>query len=98
MKDALKGRWRLTGPLSLPHGNPEEVEGDVLIETEGVVSKYTYHMRLALAHAGKGARNNKLAWKGFWSYNRLTDDWGEFGLKNDRAFYWSRVKSFGTGL
>lgn len=98
MKDALKGRWRLTGPLSLPHGNSEEVEGDVLIETEGAVSKYTFHMRLALAHAGKGARNNKLAWKGFWSYNRLTDDWGEFGLKNDRAFYWSRVKSFGTGL
>ena len=98
MKDALKGRWRLTGPLSSAPGASGEVEGDVLIETEGVVPKYTYHLHLALANAGKGARNNKLAWKGFWSYNRLTDDWAEFGLRNDRAFYWSRVKSFGMGL
>ena len=98
MKDALKGRWRLTGPLSSPNGSSIEIEGDVLIETEGVVPKYTYHLHLALAHAGKGARNNKLAWKSFWSYNRLTDDWGAFGLRNDRAFYWSRVKSFGSRL
>ena len=97
MKDALRGRWRLSGPVSsavdLKTGDLE-VEGDVHVETEGVVPRYTYKMLLALAHAGKGARNNKLAWKGFWSYNRLTDDWGEFGLKNDRAFYWSRVKSY----
>lgn len=98
MKDALKGRWRLTGPLSSPNGPSDEAEGDVLVETEGVVPKYTYHLHLTLAHAGKGTRNNKLGWKGFFSYNRLTDDWGEFGLRNDRAFYWSRVKSFGTGL
>ena len=98
MKDALKGRWRLTGPLATASGSSGEVEGDVLIETEGVVPKYTYHLHLALANAGKGARNNKLAWKGFWSYNRLTDDWAEFGLRNDRAFYWSRVKSFGMGM
>jgi F-box protein 9 len=98
MKDALKGRWRLTGPLSSSHGSSNEIEGDVLIETEGVVPKYTYHLHLTLAHAGKGARNNKLAWRGFMSYNRLTDDWGDFHLRNDRAFYWSRVKSFGNGL
>ena len=74
-----------------------EIEGDVHVETEGVVQRYTYRMLLALSHAGKGARNNKLAWKGFWSHNRLTDDWGEFGLRNDRAFYWSRVKSYRMG-
>ncbi|KAK4542396.1 hypothetical protein LTR36_006853 [Oleoguttula mirabilis] len=100
MKDALRGRWRLSGPSSTIKdsltGEPE-TEGDVHIETEGVVPKYTYRMQMALSHAGKGARNNKLAWKGFWSYNRLTDDWGEFGLKNDRAFYWSRVRSYGLG-
>jgi len=100
MKDALRGRWRLSGPHSSvkdPLTGEAEVEGDVHVETQGVVPKYTYRLLLALSHAGKGARNNKLAWKGFWSYNRLTDDWGEFGLKNDRAFYWSRVKSFGRG-
>ena len=100
MKDALRGRWRLSGPASGnidPVTGEAEAEGDVIVETEGVVPKYTYKMQLALTHAGKSARNNKLAWKGFWSYNRLTDDWGEFGLKNDRAFYWSRVRSYGMG-
>lgn len=113
MKDALHGRWRLSGPASTtkiapstapdqtPHSQPQlqedEAEGDVHIETEGVIPKYTYKLQLGLGHAGKGTRNNKLSWKGFWSYNRLTDDWGEFGLKNDRAFYWSRVRSFGMG-
>lgn len=101
MKDALRGRWRLTGPFSStsdPETGEPENEGEVLVETEGVVQKYTYKLVLTLAHAGKGARNNKLAWKWFGSWNRLTDDWGEFGLKNDRAFYWSRVRSYGSGL
>ncbi|KAK3715515.1 hypothetical protein LTR37_007003 [Vermiconidia calcicola] len=100
MKDALRGRWRLSGPASSvldPVTKEPEMEGDLHIETEGVVPKLTYKLLFTLAHAGKGARNNKLAWKGFWSYNRLTDDWGEFGLKNDRAFYWSRVRSYGMG-
>lgn len=99
MKGALHGRWRLTGPASSSSTSEEpEAEGDLHVETEGVVPRLTYKLLLTLAHAGKGARNNKLAWKGFWSYNRLTDDWGEFGLRNDRAFYWSRVKSYGSGL
>ena len=46
---------------------------------------------------GGKTRNNKLAWMGYWSYNRLTDDWSEFGLRNDKAFFWSRVKSYGDG-
>lgn len=97
MKDALRGRWRLTGPnsgLADPVTGLAETEGDLLIETEGVTSKYTYALRLALSHAGKSTRNNKLAWKSFRSHNRLTDDWAEFTLKNDKAYYWSRVKSF----
>ncbi|KAK5122185.1 hypothetical protein LTR16_004146 [Cryomyces antarcticus] len=96
MKDALKGHWRLSGP-----GDgvvSKEAEGDVHIETEGVVPKYMWKMQFALGSAGRGTRNNKLVWKGFWSYNKLTDDWGEFGLKNDRGYYWSRVKSYGDGL
>ena len=121
MKEALRGRWRLSGPLhssspepnktspspenqtssgepSEPPSEEEELEGEeegtVHIETEGVVPRYTYKLQLQLGHAGKSARNNKLAWKGFWSYNRLSDDWGEFSLRNDRAFYWSRVRSY----
>jgi F-box protein 9 len=94
MKDALLGRWRLTGP-DVPGDESGEKEGTLIVETAGVTPKYTYKMVLGLATAGKGAKNNKLTWQGYWSYNRLTDDWGEFGLKNDRAFYWSRVKSYG---
>ncbi|EKG16938.1 F-box domain cyclin-like protein [Macrophomina phaseolina MS6] len=135
MKDALLGRWRLSGPEhpvdpllwpssssssspstpaepaaatgALPRQgaheppasldavlSPAETEGLVHVETAGVTPKYIYRMALALSNAGKGARNNKLAWQGYWSYNRLTDDWGEFGLKNDKPFYWSRVKSW----
>jgi F-box protein 9 len=72
-------------------------EGDLYIETEGVGPKYTYRMDLSLRSAGKGARNNKLVWRGFYSYNKLTDDWGEFLLKNDKPFFFSRVKSYGFG-
>ncbi|EON65218.1 hypothetical protein W97_04455 [Coniosporium apollinis CBS 100218] len=111
MRDALPGRWRLSGPASRKRlgtseagedGDAEkdevEEEGMLHVETEGVTPKYLYKMQLQVGSAGRGARNNKLMWKGYWSYNRLTDDWGEFGLKNDRAFYWSRVKSYGMGL
>ena len=67
------------------------------IETDGPDPKYTYRMELAL-RSGSGrvgaVRNNKLVWRGYWSYNRLTDDWAEFGLRNDRAFVWSRVRSW----
>ena len=94
MKDALLGRWRLTGP-ELPGVNDCEKEGTLLIETAGATPKYFNKMVLSLASAGRHAKNNTLTWQGYWSYNRLTDDWGEFGLKNDRAFYWSRVKSYG---
>ncbi|KAF2122444.1 hypothetical protein BDV96DRAFT_481051 [Lophiotrema nucula] len=107
MKDALLGRWRLSGPKIPSLQSPDlememememENEGTLHIETAGVTPKYMYKMLLGLGSAGKGTRNNKLSWQGYWSYNRLTDDWAEFGLKNDRGFYWSRVKSWGTGL
>ena len=102
MKHALRGRWRLSGN---PRGTKddseqEEEEGNVHIETEGVdPDKYIYKMELALKSAGRtgGTRNNKLNWRGFWSYNKLTDDWAEFGLRNDKSFFWSRVKSYGKG-
>ncbi|KAJ4266186.1 hypothetical protein NW762_004167 [Fusarium torreyae] len=109
---ALRGRWRLSSAADqddpsaviLPtsatagsHDRDRDPEGDLFIETEGVGSKYMYRMDLALRSAGKGSRNNKLIWRGFYSYNKLTDDWGEFGLKNDKPFFFSRVKSYGFG-
>ncbi|KAJ8607205.1 hypothetical protein MRB53_040465 [Persea americana] len=139
MKDALRGRWRLSGPArvepkekTMPStasvsdvatstdtafftstdstpvgeyvkepvsffGQDHEEEGNVHIETFGVTEKYLYKMHLGLSSAGRTSRNNKLSWKNFWSYNKLTDDWGEFGLKNDKPFYFSRVKSYGMG-
>lgn len=96
MKDALRGRWRLSGPGD--GTSSQEAEGDVHVETDGVIPKYMWKMQFGLGSRGKkSAGNNKLTWKGFWSYNRLTDDWGEFGLKNDKAFYFSRVRSYGMG-
>ena len=94
MQHALRGRWKLQSPLS---ETKDEPEGTVSIETLGIdPDKYMYVMSLALRSAGRkeGSRNNKLAWRGFWSYNKLADDWAEFGLRNDKPFFWSRVGSY----
>ena len=108
MKDTLRGRWHLSGlenmfgqtdPNLYDNKATELNEGILHVETEGVIPKYTWNMRFALASAGRaGARNNKLTWIDYRCYNRLADDWGDFGLKNDRPFYWSRVRSYGSGL
>jgi F-box protein 9 len=111
MKDALRGRWHLSGPgndifssYTTSSDTEKESEGEVHIETDGVIPKYMWKMQFSLnssihnsSNKKNSNNNNKLSWKGFWSYNRLTDDWGEFGLKNDKAFYFSRVKSYGMG-
>ncbi|PBP24233.1 F-box domain-containing protein [Diplocarpon rosae] len=97
MQHALRGRWRLSSVADNPEVDFNEAEGDLFIETEGVSAKYVYRMKLSLRSAGKGARNNKLVWQGFWNYNLLTDDFGEFTLRNDKAFFFSRVKSYGNG-
>lgn len=104
MRRALRGRWRLSPSLRPPGrdapastADGEGREGDLFVETEGVGDKYTYRMDLALRSAGRAARNNKLVWRGFYSHNKLTDDWAEFGLKNDTPFYFSRVRSYGMG-
>ncbi|KAH8434141.1 putative F-box protein (Pof7) [Aspergillus melleus] len=80
---------------------------DIVIETEGVGPKYTYVLYLSLRSTGTASRpnsgeappntskNTKLAWKGYWSYNKLTDDWAEFRLRNDRAFAFRRVRGWG---
>ncbi|KAI2616043.1 hypothetical protein GGR54DRAFT_610934 [Hypoxylon sp. NC1633] len=100
MSSALRGRWRLSSAADhSPDAGLADMESDLYVETEGVVGpKYMYRMELTFRSTGKAAaRNNKLAWKGFWSYNKLTDDWAEFALKNDKPFFFSRVKSYGVG-
>lgn len=99
MSSALTGRWRLSSSSDNPDASPADMEGDLYVETEGAVGpRYMYRMELTFRAAGKAAvaKINKLAWKGFWSYNKLTDDWAEFSLKNDKPFFFSRVKSYGV--
>ncbi|TID14025.1 hypothetical protein E6O75_ATG07257 [Venturia nashicola] len=89
------GKVGTVATIPKTHSSSDLPEGHLHIETPGVVPKYMYKMHLSLQSAGKsGPRNNKLTWVGYWSKNRLTDDWGEFELKHDKAFYWSRVKSW----
>ena len=82
-----------------------EAEGLLTVETQAQDPKYQFTMLLALRSIGasmreeregvpKRTRNNKLVWRGLWSYNKLTDDWAPFGLKHDSAFKWSRVRSY----
>lgn len=99
MQSGLRGRWRLACAADAPEVSVSEVEGDVFVETEGV-GKYMYRLDLSLRSSGRGGggpRNNKLVWRGFYSYDRLTDDWAEFRLRNDKPFFFSRVRSYGAG-
>ncbi|RDL33280.1 uncharacterized protein BP5553_08719 [Venustampulla echinocandica] len=97
MQHSLRGRWRLSSAKDTPDIDLKESEGGLFIETEGVSPKYMYRMDLSLRSSGRVARQNKLVWRGFWSYNVLTDDSGEFTLRNEKPFFFSRVKSYGNG-
>lgn len=94
------------GPPPFSGTDPSETPDprDVVIETEGVCPKYIYTMHLSLRSTSSGSRpasgnsnsskNTKLAWRGYWSYNKLTDDWAEFALRNDRAYVFRRVRGW----
>ena len=113
LRHALRGRWRLCHPSQDGNDQNEEMtadvpmpapradeEGDLRIETEGAGPRYMYTMHLSMKSSSRSkhsVKNNKLQWKGFWSYNTLTNDWAEFQLKNDKAFFFSRVRSYGLG-
>ncbi|QPG95190.1 hypothetical protein C2857_007806 [Epichloe festucae Fl1] len=101
MQKAYKGRWRLSSSWEEAQSGPDEAgqprEGDLAVETETHDPKYMFRMDLSLRTAGKGSKNNKVVWRGHFSYNKLTDDWAEFTLKHDKAFFFSRVKSYGMG-
>lgn len=99
MRLALRGRWHLAPDHDLQRQDDDDDDdaGSLVVETEGVGPKYVYRMHLLLRRAGRAACNNKLVWRTFHSYNKLTDDWAEFGLKNDKPFVFSRVRSYGMG-
>jgi len=111
LKYGFRGRWRLTPPDPIPEtedqpgptpqGELSTDPRDLIVETEGVDPKYVYTMHLSLRSPSSSkshtnpSKNTKLVWRGFWSYNKLTDDWGEFGLRNDRAYVFRRVRGWG---
>lgn len=104
MQHALKARWRVSSPADQV-GSEEgkyanhilaESEGDVFVESDGG-GNYLYSMELSMRTAGKAARNNKLSWRGFYSYNKSSEVWDECGLKNEKPFFFSRVKGYGFG-
>ncbi|KAF5859589.1 F-box only protein 9 [Aspergillus alliaceus] len=100
-----------SGPPSVYGGKDLSGEAsdprDVIIETEsgGSSSINVLHMSLRSSTAHRSAnstttpsnasKNTKLIWKGYWSYEKLTDDWAEYGLRNDRAFVFRRVRGWG---
>ncbi|KAJ5888627.1 hypothetical protein N7495_008668 [Penicillium taxi] len=113
LKYGLRGHWHLTSPVPPETSDNEQITEltstqqhsvdprDLVVETEGVDSRYTNLMHLSLRSpsASKSlanpSRNTKLVWKGFWSYNKLTDDWGAFPLRNERAYVFRRVRGWG---
>lgn len=95
--DARRGRWRLGGGEVEGEGGEKGAdEGALTVETEGIDERYVY--RMALRVKGQERGRARLAWEGFWNWNRLTDDWGEFGLRNDKPFVFSKVHSYGVGV
>lgn len=103
MQHALKARWRLSSPVDQvgmeekdDANNLADSEGDVFIESDGG-GNYLYRMELSMRTVGKAARNNKFSWRGFYSYNKTSEVWDECGLKNEKPFFFSRVKSYGFG-
>lgn len=90
-----------------PSAAPDADPRDLVIETEGVDPKYVYAMHLSLRSSNPArhtnstavppntSKNTRLVWRGYWSYNKLTDDWAEFQLRNDRAFVFRRVRGWG---
>ncbi|POS87061.1 hypothetical protein EPUL_002976, partial [Erysiphe pulchra] len=100
MQQALRGRWRLakfSGLHDIKSSNRINDENDVFLETEGVNQKYLYQLKLSLRSTNRACKNNKLIWQYFRSFNRITNEIDQFCIKEEKAFFWSRVKSYANG-
>lgn len=103
MQHALRARWRLSSAADDTDSLEEskgvslaESEGDLFVESDGG-GNYLYRMELSLRTAGKAGRNNRLMWRGFYSFNKTGEEWDELSLKEFKPFFFSRVKSYGFG-
>ncbi|KAF3922065.1 hypothetical protein ABW20_dc0108179 [Dactylellina cionopaga] len=103
IKHILPGRWRIIfNPITYPSPNTLEEPGSkIQIETEGsgANSRYINTLDLTLKMrpkgvGGKRGYGDRLSWNSYTSWNRLTDDRGVYSLKNDKPFYFSRVKAY----
>ncbi|KAK6355048.1 hypothetical protein TWF696_004174 [Orbilia brochopaga] len=103
VKNMLPGRWRmLFNPRAYnPTSTTDEPGGRIQIEAEGsgTNSRYINTLDLTLKMrpkgvAGRRGYGDRLSWNSYTSWNRLTDDRGVYSLKNDKPFYFSRVKSY----
>ncbi|EAU30044.1 conserved hypothetical protein [Aspergillus terreus NIH2624] len=101
--DQASGLPSLPGKTSSDGPDPR----DVIVETEVLnPKKYICVLHLSLRSTSASSRpnstvappntskNTKLVWKGYWSYNKMTDDWTDFSLRNERAFVFRRVRGW----
>ncbi|EPS42363.1 hypothetical protein H072_3682 [Dactylellina haptotyla CBS 200.50] len=103
VKHLLPGRWRiLFNSATYPSLTSAEEPGSrIQVEAEGSGAKGRYINILDLTLkmrpkgiGGKRGYGDRLAWNSYTSLNRLTDDKAAYTLKNDKPFYFSRVKSY----
>ncbi|TFY51971.1 hypothetical protein EVG20_g10761 [Dentipellis fragilis] len=86
MKGFHIGSWQLSGTTILVTN---------LVDPSSPASKYTFQMCLTLRSRPLG-RWNKLDFDGYESVNRATGEASPFSLKNERAFWFSKVRSYGA--
>lgn len=81
MRGVQTGKWMLTkaGALSIQANGP---------------ARYVFTMELQVKSSSRG-KQNKLTWKGFYGVHPQTAEVTNFNLKNDKSYYYSRVKSYG---
>ncbi|CAN6647343.1 hypothetical protein TRVA0_022S01200 [Trichomonascus vanleenenianus] len=84
----LNNNTSITFPKGISYGNwvIQSGDGNLLIETEGSVDKYTFYLSLQIKSTGRH-KHNKLKWARFWSVNKLSGNEGDFSLRNDKPYY-----------
>ncbi|RVD88675.1 uncharacterized protein DFL_002851 [Arthrobotrys flagrans] len=103
IKHILPARWRVHfNPHTYPSPNSTDEPGHrIQIESKGsdTAGRYinTLDLTLKMRPKGIGGRRgygDRLSWNSYTSFNVLTEDRGSYSLKNDKPFYFSRVKSY----
>lgn len=82
IKGLYTGSWSITN------------EGQVSIEVKGPAN-YLFFMELFVKSSSRG-KQNKLAWSSFYGVHPHSAEITHFNLKNDKSYYYSRVKSYSS--